>query len=948
MQESQQYALDEITRQLSDMMKRDQDASTSRNKSGYHVSGDDPSHHEDSSESEGSEDESGKGEGSDRSDTSGGSESSSFSSSDESDNDPFTPKDRLPDMSPFEGSDITLRWYRTAMKMKKKYKKSKKKSKKRRTEKLFRYLMKSADDYHLPSLNYHPVPPKRRHGFNVFMDKLKLVTSTVRETKKLLADVANPKEPKSPSANKALFRLLCAKSDAYTTSQLIDYQQRMGESGFDALLLLRSIFAATDDPAYRKQTLNRFTTIALNPGESVYQFNKRFTHLYRLVVGSGQHVEEEDRTGIYLHCMKEYRDPAILYEVKALMRRYEKNPAFKSLVNVQNKLLKEYEDSMKLKAGDTTESTERGRRPNGGMRSNRQERRKTTANNVKKKPKQSPNVRCYGCKQLGHILSDCKTTSDKDKKRLYELNRHSRSQSQGYSHNQELNNPLTQRIAAKATNTKMKSTQKSTSVAKEGPREGKAASSAAASAMRRTAICSMAKKDIPDDESLEGSVPDPLDVAPPMIDGEQAVINPSVKIVVYEDDVLIDSGASDSMAPSFKYLDLIETSYATVLLADGAVHNSDYQGVMRIQVTDVNTAEKFIIPVTQTLLVPGLRVILWAVAPLADQGHYVTFGFSTVSITMHAGTEKEFTIGLRHPLLTNNGNMQAKLPFAAPTVRRHGDHHTPMREDYDESEDDEDNDEEIPHLIPRAMSDDSDSDDEDDLPPLIRPRVLFSDSEDDESTVEDQDVSGDDEEFIPTDNPQTNPIESILPDYGANHNFQAYPVFIEDDGQDRMISSPPLHLRPKRPVMGHIDPMDDRWLKDKTIDEYRRKMGKYITDLAQYQKEYGLFQGELPVYQEQSFPRVEHDKIDHSPRKPTLSKGYQNLTPLERREYDYLKQLYDKAMQFWQEWDQKDQELTQHLAKYGANFNRAELKQDTQQYIRTLPQGYLSGPQYAA
>jgi hypothetical protein len=339
------------------------------------------------------------------------------------------------------------------------------------------------------------------------------------------------------------------------------------------------------------------------------------------------------------------------------------------------------------------------------------------------------------------------------------------------------------------------------------------------------------------------------------------------------------------MAPSFKYLDLIEPSYATVLLADGAVHNSDYQGVMRIQVTDVNTAEEFIIPVTQTLLVLGLRVILWAVAPLADQGHYVTFGFSTVSITMHAGTEKEFIIGLRHPLLTNNGNMQAKLPFAAPTVRRHGDHHTPMREGFDESEEDEDNGEDIPHLIPRAMSDDSDSDEDDDLPPLIRPRKLFSDSDDDDSTVEDEDASDEDDEgFAPADNPQTNPIDSIMPDYDVNHNFQAFPVFIEDEGQEKVIPSPPLHLRPQRPVMGHIDPMDDRWLKDKTIDEYRQRMGKYITDLARYQKEYGLFQGELPVYQEQSFPRVRHDKLDHSPQKPSLPKRYENLTPLKRRE----------------------------------------------------------------
>ena len=126
--------------------------------------------------------------------------------------------------------------------------------------------------------------------------------------------------------------------------------------------------------------------------------------------------------------------------------------------------------------------------------------------------------------------------------------------------------------------------------------------------------------------------------------------------MIYEDQVLIDSGASDSMEPSFKYLDYITPCYATILLADGAMHNSDFQGLMRVQVTDHTTAKRMVIPVMNTLLVPGIATILWAASGLTE-------GFSTVSIRMHVNTDHSFTIRLRHLLLSNNGVLELPFPF---------------------------------------------------------------------------------------------------------------------------------------------------------------------------------------------------------------------------------------------------------------------------------------------
>ena len=92
----------------------------------------------------------------------------------------------------------------------KKKKKMKRKKKSDRADVIFRYLMKGADSYSLHTLDYHPHKSRRRTKFNAFLDKLKLVTSSVRQTKKLLSDPANPVALKHVGANKALFRMLCA------------------------------------------------------------------------------------------------------------------------------------------------------------------------------------------------------------------------------------------------------------------------------------------------------------------------------------------------------------------------------------------------------------------------------------------------------------------------------------------------------------------------------------------------------------------------------------------------------------------------------------------------------------------------------------------------------------------------------------------------------------------
>ena len=170
---------------------------------------------------------------------SAGSGGSSSSSSSSSKSDGFF---GLPPFDPSDPHNVSL-WTaakKTRRRAKKDKKKRKKKKKSDRADVIFRYLMKGTESYNLHTLDYHPHRSRRRTKFNAFLDKLKLVTSSVRQTKKLLSDPSNPTPINHKGANKALFCMLCARVDTQLNTKLQNLRMRLGkEDGYEALLLLR-------------------------------------------------------------------------------------------------------------------------------------------------------------------------------------------------------------------------------------------------------------------------------------------------------------------------------------------------------------------------------------------------------------------------------------------------------------------------------------------------------------------------------------------------------------------------------------------------------------------------------------------------------------------------------------------------------------------------------------
>ena len=182
--------------------------------------------------------------------------------------------------------------------------------------------MKGVDSHNLHTLDYHPHPSRRRSKFNAFLDKLKLVTSSVRQTKKLLSDTSNPTPLTHKGANKAFFRMLCAKVDTQLNTKLQNLRNRLGrEDGYEALLLLRKLFADVSDIDFQHEALSLFCTIQWRDGETMHTFNRRFNGMHRNVLSAGMEIDEQERIRHYLRALKKHTSTNVLCEVKAHMRQ---------------------------------------------------------------------------------------------------------------------------------------------------------------------------------------------------------------------------------------------------------------------------------------------------------------------------------------------------------------------------------------------------------------------------------------------------------------------------------------------------------------------------------------------------------------------------------------------------------------------------------------------------
>ena len=174
---------------------------------------------------------------------------------------------------------------------------------------------------------------------------LKLALTSVCQTKEALKNPAQPTKPKTPAANHALFRLLCAQVDNCLQAQLqVMILNNGSEDGFAALICLRAMFADTDDMDYCQHAMNTLMTGQLKDSEHVFTFNWRFSNAHHNLVGSGQTAKEVDWIRVYLRALRQHTNSRILCKVKSMIGDLGTGKC-NSLAEMQQVLVKEEENA---------------------------------------------------------------------------------------------------------------------------------------------------------------------------------------------------------------------------------------------------------------------------------------------------------------------------------------------------------------------------------------------------------------------------------------------------------------------------------------------------------------------------------------------------------------------------------------------------------------------------
>ena len=322
------------------------------------------------------------------------------------------------------------------------------------------------------------------------------------------------------------------------------------------MILIQTLFADKDDEDYKQYTENNLKTIALRDGESIFAYNKRFGYLYRNYQGCGLQMNDTEKARIYLRGLKKHPNSALLIEIKSMIKTLNTS-AFMGLTEIQRLLLREEEHTQE----PTSRQQPRTRKDRNGRPISR-----AYAATINKKL-QNNRKQCHGCHKFGHFLKDCKTTAQADKKRIWDMIKASKSNPTNQDIQRKYETAQAARPAAMlttahkekitessktTTSTPPKSTTSSKSKDKKDDKKNKTNVSFATMAeaqSRKRAYATMALVDL--DAPKEGNVLDPYDVHPPPIYEDQIVENPNYIPAVYDKDVIIDSGTSDCMVPSF-------------------------------------------------------------------------------------------------------------------------------------------------------------------------------------------------------------------------------------------------------------------------------------------------------------------------------------------------------------------------------------------------------------
>ena len=509
-----------------------------------------------------------------------------------------------------------------------------KKRKGRSTSKILSELMKNAKHCEIKPMQLHAQIDRRLREFISYSEYIQRITMLTPEIARTFRDLGKIRRPRTTEANKALYHLILAKVDNQIAVALQAYMKEKGcEDGRAAFYYVRSI-CAPQDAESRHQASTKFYQTRIIDNESLQRFNARFNNLTKIVQASGTHIDQKEVIGQYLRAIQVINNQILQVKIQ-LYRLQIMQGVQVSLTTIQSGLQREEENTnaandsnQNLRLNMRSDQRRSSQSNNASSNNSNTAAQSNTRNNQKgnyngRRPnnttsiakRDTSNIKCYGCGQTGHYLRNCPTTSPQDRAKTYEKMQPRQETNESAANQTSVTSPTSQRTTQ--------------------------AHTAHASAKHMSFINNAHAKD--QARTTSRSQGRTFDTHEP-------------RFVVYEEEVIIDSGASDHMTGLGCLLFDPYEFMSEVHLPDGSISYSRTAGTMRVECRCLVTGMQYIIPLFDTLHVPGFTKSLWSVPMFAASGHEVVFGLSTIRIVMNRDTPEEFEIHLRHPYYRNPQN----------------------------------------------------------------------------------------------------------------------------------------------------------------------------------------------------------------------------------------------------------------------------------------------------